>query len=143
MDLKLFARRVINGKLLNNGQTCIAPDYVLVPAEMRAELIEQFKVAMEEFYGPFSDLKSSKDYGRIVNAAHFDRVTGVLRRSRGKIVIGGGSDKTTLYIEPTVVVDIPDDDSLMEDEVQFDVELILANHLIGVDFWSTTSRDRL
>jgi acyl-CoA reductase-like NAD-dependent aldehyde dehydrogenase len=71
--------------------------------------------AIKDSYG--SDPQNSPDYGRIINQRHFDRLSNLLSRTRGKKVIGGNSDRDDLYIEPTVVSDVPKDDSLMQEEI--------------------------
>ena len=76
-DIKVSARRIVWGKFLNAGQTCIAPDYVLVEEAVKAELIEQLTSAINEFYG--DDPQTSDDYGRIIHQAHYQRLVDSLK----------------------------------------------------------------
>ena len=79
-NLRTAARRIMWGKFGNAGQTCIAPDYVLADRRIKPQLIEEFKRALREFYG--DDPRLSPDYGRIVNARHFDRLCGLMQSGR-------------------------------------------------------------
>ncbi|CAB4382444.1 aldehyde dehydrogenase 3 family, member D1 [Rhizophagus irregularis] len=115
VDIPITAKRLIWGKTFNNGQTCIAPDYILCTREIQEALIKEMPKAIKDSYG--SDPQNSPDYGRIINQRHFDRLSNLLSRTRGKKVIGGNSDRDDLYIEPTVVSDVPKDDSLMQEEI--------------------------
>ena len=112
-DLKSAARRLAWGKALNAGQTCIAPDYVLVSPEQREELIEHLRAQFADMYG--DDVLASADYASIVNARHFERVSALL--SQGKAVIGGRSDPQKQRIEPTVLVDVDHDSTAMQEEI--------------------------
>lgn len=76
-NLKLATKRIIWGKLQNNGQTCIAPDYVLVSRKRKEALIKEMMIAMKEFYG--SDVRKNTDYGRIINDRHFMRLHNLLK----------------------------------------------------------------
>ncbi|KAL6515530.1 hypothetical protein OROHE_018564 [Orobanche hederae] len=110
IDIKVAARRIIAGKWgCNNGQTCIAPDYVITTKEYASELIDVFSSELEKFYG--NDPLQYKDLSRIINSRHFDRLKRLLddKRVSGKVVIGGQSDKANLKIAPTVVLDAPKD----------------------------------
>jgi len=78
-------------------------------------LIKEFPKVIKDSYG--SDPQKSPDYGRIINQQHFDRLSKLLSRTKGKIVIGGNTDRDDLYIEPTIVSDVPKDDSLMQEEI--------------------------
>ncbi|MFA5668890.1 MAG: aldehyde dehydrogenase [Balneolaceae bacterium] len=112
-NLEISARRIAWGKLVNAGQTCVAPDYVLIDAGVKDEFIEYLKQAITSFYG--DNPKESPDFPRIINEAHFDRLTGYL--SDGKTVIGGHSDASESYIEPTVLDEISWDDAIMQEEI--------------------------
>ena len=113
-NLEVAGRRIAWGKFLNAGQTCIAPDYVLVDETVQDELIEHIRTAVSAFYG--EDPMASADYARIVNGRHFDRLSGLLGGG-GEAVIGGTTDADERYISPTVLVDTPADAAIMEEEI--------------------------
>lgn len=106
-DLPLAARRIVFGKFLNAGQTCVAPDYVLVQASVKERLLELLRGEIQAQYG---DGLGNESYVRIVNRRHFDRLTGLLEGQR--IYCGGRGDPATLKLEPTVL-DGADPDSLV------------------------------
>lgn len=112
-DLEVAARRVAWGKFLNAGQTCIAPDYVLVAGGLEDRFVEHVARAVTTFYG--DDPKASPDYARIVNDQHFERLVGLL--DSGDAVIGGDHDATQRYLAPTVLRDVPSDAPAMRDEI--------------------------
>jgi aldehyde dehydrogenase (NAD+) len=112
-DISTVARRVMWGKMMNSGQACIAPDYVLVDKKVKAKLIAELKIARDDFLT--ANPKDSKDYGRMVNDMHFKRVTGMM--GGGKIVVGGETDAATRFIAPTVFDDCDLSSSLMMDEI--------------------------
>lgn len=111
-DIEVTARRIAWGKFFNGGQTCVAPDYVLVKPKMKAKLIEAIKKDLLHFYG--ADAKTSPDYCRIINRRNFDRLVGLLKDER--ILHGGESDPNDLYIEPTLVDGVLTT-RLMQDEI--------------------------
>lgn len=100
-DIGLAAKRIIWGKTVNAGQTCVAPDYVLAQAEIKDALQAEMKKAACGFFG--ENAAKSPDYGRIINQRHFERLETVLNIDADYIVSGGGTDKNLLYIEPTVL----------------------------------------
>jgi len=110
-DIDVAAKRIAWTKLINSGQICIAPDYVLADARIRDELVEKIKDAVTTF--------ESADPGgkRIVNQRHFDRLTASLAATKGTVAVGGGSDASTLSIQPTVVVDPDPAEPLMTEEI--------------------------
>jgi aldehyde dehydrogenase (NAD+) len=110
-DIDVAAKRIAWTKLINSGQTCIAPDYVLAEQSIRDELVDKIKSAVTTFE---SENPGGK---RIVNQRHFDRLTATLAATKGDVVIGGGSDASTISIQPTVVVDPDPAESLMTDEI--------------------------
>ncbi len=112
-DLKSAARRVIWGKTLNAGQTCIAPDYVLVHPDDREGLVRAMNDELENMYG--SDRLNSTDYCKIINRRHFDRLAGLL--DAGKVAIGGKVDADSERIEPTVLTGVEANDPIMEEEI--------------------------
>jgi len=115
VDLGAAARRIIWGKCTNAGQTCIAPDYVLVHKDIKKALLEAFQKALTDFYG--SDVKSSPDYGRIINRRHFQRLIGLLETEKDKVVVGGESDIDKLFIAPTILDGVSPDAPIMKDEI--------------------------
>ncbi len=110
-DVNVAAKRIAWIKLLNAGQTCVAPDYVLADVKIRDELVGKIGEAITKF--------RSKETGglRIVNQRQFDRLTGYLARTKGTIALGGNSDASGLRLEPTVVVDPDPDEPLMSNEI--------------------------
>ena len=112
-DLRVAARRIAWGKYLNAGQTCIAPDYVLVTAGLEERFVEEVRRAVFDFYG--ADPKASSDYGRIVNAAHVQRLAGLL--DGGHATVGGTVDEAERYVAPTVLQGVADDAAVMRDEI--------------------------
>jgi aldehyde dehydrogenase (NAD+) len=121
-NLAVTARRLVWGKGLNAGQTCVAPDHLLVVPELRAPLIQAMAAEITRFYG--NDPLTSPDLGSIVNQAQFDRLEGLLAgaQARGQVLAGGRSDRATLRIEPTIVAldgvtGDGADDPLMQEEI--------------------------
>ncbi|CEL57774.1 hypothetical protein RSOLAG1IB_02518 [Rhizoctonia solani AG-1 IB] len=116
-DMKLAARRILWGKATNAGQTCVAPDYVIVPREGQDALVKELQAVYEEFYP--QGAKSSDSYSRIISTGHWDRIKGMLDGTNGKVVLGGGADadRNTKFIAPTVVKDVGADDVLMKSEI--------------------------
>ncbi|WP_424767065.1 aldehyde dehydrogenase [Paenibacillus sp. sgz302251] len=114
-NLELAAKRIVWGKLMNTGQTCIAPDYVLAHEEVKNVLLSKMKEAIRSFYG--SDARQTEDYGRIVNERQFDRLVSILQADQTSIVFGGGSDREELYIEPTLLDNVTWDSASMSEEI--------------------------
>lgn len=112
-NLRVAARRIAWGKFLNAGQTCIAPDYLLVDKKVASAFVGELRVAIKEFYG--DDPKQSGDYARIVNGHHFNRLASMLES--GSAVIGGEIDVNTKYIAPTVLADVNISAPVMQDEI--------------------------
>lgn len=112
-DVADAARRIAWGKSLNAGQTCTAPDYALVPRDRTDAFLAAYRGALARFHG--DDAAVSPDYGRILNRRHFERLSAYLRD--GRVVIGGRTDPGSLFIEPTVLVDVPLDAPVMQDEI--------------------------
>ncbi len=107
------ARRIIWGKFFNAGQSCVAVDYLLVHKSIKRELLERMKQYIDAFYG--RDPSESPDYARIINDAHFDRLSRLL--DRGRILVGGKTDRQTRYIAPTIILDVAAGDAIMQDEI--------------------------
>ncbi|RNF38501.1 aldehyde dehydrogenase [Planococcus salinus] len=114
-NLDLAAKRIVWGKFLNNGQTCIAPDYLCVHESVKKEFMEKLHLTIQKFYG--KDIQKNPDYGRIVNDKHFDRLADLIHKEAGHIWIGGKMDKADLFIEPVVLDGITWDNPSMEDEI--------------------------
>lgn len=111
--LAVTARRVVWGKFFNAGQTCLAPDHLLVHRNLYHPLLEELPRVIRAFYG--ADSKTSPDYGRLVNERHFRRVLAYL--NDGTIVHGGHSDADALWIEPTLLADIPPGSAVAREEI--------------------------
>lgn len=111
--VKLAARRIAFGKFINAGQTCIAPDYVLVHEKIKEVFIQALKSEIQRFYGFVP--KESKDFARIINNDHFERLTSLIDSE--KVIIGGKSDPEELYISPTVVLNPSLSSEIMQDEI--------------------------
>ncbi|TWT28010.1 aldehyde dehydrogenase [Planomicrobium sp. CPCC 101110] len=114
-NLDLAAKRIAWGKLMNTGQTCVAPDYVCVHESVKEEFVKKLKKTIVNFYG--KDAQQSPDYGRIVNERHFDRLADILRKESANIVYGGDLDREDLYIEPVVLDGVDWNSPSMEDEL--------------------------
>ncbi len=117
-DLRDAARKIAWGKLLNAGQTCIAPDYVLVHADSHDRLVEELRLAVESFYGSnATGWKKNPDFPRIVNASHYARLAALLSGAGGKVVLGGEMDSGENFIAPTFLTDITADSTIMKEEI--------------------------
>jgi aldehyde dehydrogenase (NAD+) len=114
-NLETAAKRIVWGKLINVGQTCIAPDYLLVHSEVAAKLIGLMKHYITAFYG--QDARNNPDYGRIVNERQLRRIAGMIDKDRAKIIAGGTVEPEDLYIEPTLLYPAAWSDAAMEDEI--------------------------
>ncbi|MBQ8322870.1 MAG: aldehyde dehydrogenase [Clostridia bacterium] len=111
--LGLAAKRIVFGKYLNCGQTCVAPDYILCARSVKDELVKEIVKQIGAQYGekPLED----PEYGKIVNAKHFERICGLIDPE--KVVFGGGRDATSLKIEPTVMDNVAWNDAVMQEEI--------------------------
>ncbi|MFK7782292.1 aldehyde dehydrogenase family protein [Psychroserpens sp.] len=111
-------KNIVWGKFLNNGQTCIAPDYVLIHESIKNEFINAFTLKVSEYYS--ENPKASESYSRVVNKKHFERLVSYIEDAKSKnatIELGGDYDVTSNYIAPTLISDIPDDALLFEEEI--------------------------
>ncbi len=113
-DLKVAANRIAWGKFLNAGQTCVAPDHLLVHASRVEEVTDRLTTAITNMYGV--DPQASKDYARIVNGRHFDRLHRLMT-SGGTVAFGGDSDADARYIAPTLMTGVSDDAPVMREEI--------------------------
>ena len=112
-NIKLAATRIVWGKYLNCGQTCVAPDYILCHESVKDQLVEQLKKQITAQFG--NDPLNNPTYGKIINQKHFERLTWLINQN--KVVCGGKSDASKLKIEPTVMVDVTWDDAVMGQEI--------------------------
>ena len=112
-DIAIAAQRIAWGKTLNAGQTCIAPDYLLIHHSKQAEFVEEFKKAVKRLHG--DDVRQSKHFVRLVNERAFDRVASYL--SDGKVVAGGHTVREERYIEPTLLADVSPTSPVMQEEI--------------------------
>ena len=111
--LELAARRIVFGKFLNCGQTCVAPDYILCHASVKDKFVECLKAEIHRQYG--SDYINNSLYGKSISKRHFDRITGLINTE--KVVLGGGSDAASQKIEPTIMDNVTWDDAVMGEEI--------------------------
>ncbi|KAG2030518.1 NAD-dependent aldehyde dehydrogenase [Suillus americanus] len=116
-DFKIAARRILWSKCANAGQTCIAPDYVLIPRSSEDTFVKALKDAHDEFYP--SGATTTPDLSRIISLMHFHCLMNLLDNTSGTIAFGGQTDESQKFIAPTVVKGIKDGDSLMSDELTF------------------------
>nr|CAD1824610.1 unnamed protein product [Ananas comosus var. bracteatus] len=118
IDLDVAAKRIVVGKWgCNNGQACIAPDYIVTTKSFAPQLVDALKTTLEKFYG--KDPLASKDLSRIVNFNHFNRLTSLLDDEgvSDKIVYGGQRDEKGLKIAPTLLLNVPNDSPILKDEI--------------------------
>ncbi len=112
-DIELAAKRIIWGKTLNSGQTCVCPDYLLVQKEVKERLLDSMKRYIREFFG--EDPCKNKEFPKIVNEKHFNRLKELL--SNGKVIAGGNYNQATLQISPTILDRITWEDPVMQEEI--------------------------
>ncbi len=111
-DVGLSARRIVWGKFLNCGQTCVAPDYIYCHKDIKEKFVEAVK---KEIKKQFGNALENSDYGKIINKKHFDRILGLV--DENKVIHGGESDAELLKIEPTVMDNVTWDDKVMGEEI--------------------------
>ena len=112
-DIKTAAKRIAWGKTLNSGQTCIAPDYILIHKEIKGEFVKAFAEEIKNLHG--EDIQADRHYVRMVNDKAFERVTGYFKD--GNIIYGGRTDAATRFIEPTLIENVSLDSPLMTEEI--------------------------
>ncbi len=112
-DLEVTARRICWAKFLNAGQTCVAPDHLLVHERVHDALLERLAQTLRGFFGP--DPQRSPDYSRIINTRHHARLTRLL--GSGRVYLGGEHDADSRYLAPTVLVDVEPDAPVMQEEI--------------------------
>lgn len=113
INLEHTVRRITWGKFINAGQTCIAPDYLLVNKTIKKDLIDGLEKSLKEFYG--DNPVNSPDYARIISQKHFERLVSFLKD--GKVVIGGENQPSERYIAPTLIDNVLLEDSVMQEEI--------------------------
>jgi aldehyde dehydrogenase (NAD+) len=120
-DLRDAAEKIVWGKFLNAGQTCVAPDYVLVQESAEATLLAEMQAAIQRFHNPDgAGIQQAASFARIVNQQHFARLAGLLddARARGATVAAGGTlDAAQNYIEPTILTQVPAGATILEEEI--------------------------
>lgn len=136
--IDLAARRICWGKFLNAGQTCVAPDYILVDRSVEDRLVTALADTVRSFYGP--DPRQSPDYARIVNDAHFRRLEKLL--GDGEVVVGGETDDTARYIAPTILRGVSFDSPLMEEEIFGPILPVIAVDGVGEAIAMVNRRDK-
>ncbi|PFP19658.1 aldehyde dehydrogenase family protein [Priestia megaterium] len=112
-NIEEAAKRIARGKFANAGQTCVAPDYILVQRNVKDELLANLKQVVTNTYG--EDVSQNLDFPHVVSEKHFDRLNSFL--TNGDIVFGGKTDHSRLFIEPTVLDNISWEDNVMQDEI--------------------------
>ena len=112
-NIELAARRIVFGKYLNCGQTCVAPDYILCESSVKERFLRAVVAQIKKQYG--EDPLANKDYGKIINEKHFARLCGLIDRE--KVVIGGNADPATCRIAPTVMEGVTYEDAVMGEEI--------------------------
>ena len=112
-NIRLAARRIVFGKYLNCGQTCVAPDYIYCHRSVRDRLIKEIQKQIRRQFG--KKPLDNKNYGKIINEKHFDRILGLIDKE--KVIFGGNSDRDALRIEPTVMDNVTFSDAVMQEEI--------------------------
>lgn len=112
-NIRLAARRIVFGKYLNCGQTCVAPDFILCHKSIQDKLLQELKLQVEKQFG--SDPLADNDYGKIINQKHFDRLCRLLHS--GELCLGGETDAETLRIAPVIMTHVTFDDPVMQEEI--------------------------
>ena len=111
--IRLAAKRIVFGKYLNCGQTCVAPDYILVERSVKDEFLVYLKKWIVRMYG--ADATENDAYVKMINQKHFDRVTGLIDPE--KVIFGGGRNERTMQIQPTILDDVTAEDAVMQEEI--------------------------
>ena len=136
-DLKLAAKRIVFGKFLNCGQTCVAPDYVYCEKAVAKELIA---LLIKETGVQYKNALEDREYGNIVNEKHFDRILGLIDKS--KTVYGGGFDRESLKIEPTIMEKVTFDDPVMQEEIFGPILPVIEYDSVGEVIKTVNSYDK-
>lgn len=112
-DLAVAARRIVQGKFNNAGQTCVAPDYLLVHADIKDRFLEKIEQTLSGFFG--ADASLSENYGKIINEQRFDKLIGYL--SQGRIIFGGAHNRSELFIAPTMMEGFSPEATILAEEI--------------------------
>ncbi len=112
-NIKVAAKRIVMTKFSNAGQMCVAPDYLLVHEDVKEALISEMKKVLLEFFG--DDAQKSENFGKIINEKQFDRL--IKYFENGRLIVGGKTDRSALYIEPTLLTDVDKESSIMKEEI--------------------------
>ena len=112
-NIPLAAKRIIFGKFINSGQTCVAPDYILCDASIKEKLIEELIKQIKIQYG--DNAVDNPNFGKIINEKHYDRLLGLINQE--KVVFGGNGDRSKLKINPTILDNVTLDDAVMQEEI--------------------------
>ncbi|XP_055621207.1 aldehyde dehydrogenase, dimeric NADP-preferring-like isoform X1 [Toxorhynchites rutilus septentrionalis] len=112
-DIPIATKRILWGKFINAGQTCIAPDYLLCSKDVQKQFLEEAGKILKEWYG--SNPKDSPDLCRIINQQHFQRLSAMIKGAN--VAIGGDTDSEEKYIAPTILIDVSPNDPVMQDEI--------------------------
>jgi aldehyde dehydrogenase (NAD+) len=134
-NLKLAAKRIVWGKFINAGQTCIAPDYILVQKDMKEQFIKHLKEEITAAYGLTP--KTSPDYSRIINLKNWSRLTELIEPD--KVIFGGQTDESDCYIAPTLIAESNLDSLIMKDEI-FGPLLPILTYASNADLHTIISR---
>jgi len=137
-DISLAARRIVFGKFLNCGQTCVAPDYILCHSSVKDKLVKELCYQIRKQYG--TRPLENPDYGRIINGKHFERICSLVDRK--KAVIGGNASAATLQIAPTVMEDVTWEDAVMQQEIFGPVLPVLTFEEYSEVFDAVSSRPK-
>jgi aldehyde dehydrogenase (NAD+) len=119
-DLRRAAEKIVWGRFQNAGQTCIAPDYVLVERRVEAPFLDQCRLALERFYGPASDRRSNPDLARVIDGRHLERLRGLLEQARSagaRVACGGEWDPARLWFAPTLLAGVDPAMDIMQEEI--------------------------
>lgn len=138
IQLEYTAKRIIWGKFINAGQTCISPDYLLVDSRIKADLVPALQSCIKNFFG--ENPETSPDLGRIISSSHFNRLTDFL--NEGKILIGGETNPETKYIAPTLIDQVNWDSAIMQEEIFGPILPILEYQDLGEAIAKINSRPK-
>jgi aldehyde dehydrogenase (NAD+) len=140
-NVEVAARRVAFGKFMNAGQTCIAPDYVLVDRSVEPAFVDALTSAVRGFYG--EDPSTSSDYGRIVNTTHWDRLHALLDAPRaGQVALGGTGSRDARYLAPTIVRGAGWDDPAMAEEIFGPILPVISVDSLGEAVAAVNAKDK-
>jgi len=141
-DLKLAARRIADGRFMNTGQICVAPDYVLCHRSVAKQFVDEVNATIKKMFG--EDPKASNSLGRLVNTRHWERVAKLIETADGELITGGlaRADKATKYIPPTVIYNVTPTCPVMQEEVFGPVLSVLPVDNVDVAIKFINAKDR-